>query len=180
MINFNCKFKVKHNFKNMNAITQKLPQTAKLITEDVLKNIRGYAIRLEKGHNENGILVEMIDVSTKEVKGRVYADPSKFMTENGQSYLWFEYFGTGQYAEQEHIGKTKHFIESGYTEWYIPVNKVGRSLSYPIVTINKQQFYVAVGSKANHFISDAEFESRNENSEIARKRLNEMLKECTK
>lgn len=180
MISFNCNFKVKHNFKNVNAITQKLPQTAKLITEDVLKNIRGYAIRLEKGHNENGILVEMIDMSTKEVKGRVYADPSKFMTENGQSYLWFEYFGTGQYAEQEHIGKTKHFIESGYTEWYIPVNKVGRSLSYPIVTINKQQFYVAVGSKANRFISDAEFESRNENSEIARKRLNEMLKECTK
>ena len=180
MISFNCNFKVKHNFKNINAITQKLPQTAKLITEDVLKNIRGYAIRLEKGHNENGILVEMIDTSTKKVKGRVYADPSKFMTENGQSYLWFEYFGTGQYAEQEHIGKTKHFIESGYTEWYIPVNKVGRSLSYPIVTINKQQFYVAVGSKANHFINDAEFESRNENSEIARKRLNEMLKECTK
>lgn len=47
----------------------------------------------------------MIDMSTKEVKGRVYADPSKFVTENGQSYLWFEYFGTGQYAEQEHIGK---------------------------------------------------------------------------
>jgi hypothetical protein len=42
----------------------------------------------------NGILVEMVDMSTKEVKGRVYADPSKFMTENGQSYLWFEYFGT--------------------------------------------------------------------------------------
>lgn len=180
MISFNCNFKVKHNFKNINAIKQKLPQTAKIITEDVLKNIRGYAIRLEKGHKEDGILVEMVDMSTKEVKGRVYADPSKFMTENGQSYLWFEYFGTGQFAEQEHIGKTKHFIESGYTEWYIPVNKVGRSLSYPIVTINKQQFYVAVGSKANHFIGDAEFESRNENTEIAKKRLDEMLKECCK
>lgn len=86
----------------------------------------------------------------------------------------------GQYAEQEHIGKTKHFVESGYTEWYIPVNKVGRSLSYPIVTINNQQFYVAVGSKANHFLGNAEFESRNENAEIARKGLDEMLKECTK
>lgn len=112
MINFNYNIKVKHNFKNINAITQKLPQIAKEITEDVLKNIRGYAIRLEKGNNEEGILVEMVDMSTKEVKGRVYADPSKFMTENGQSYLWFEYFGTGQFAEQEHIGKTKHFIES--------------------------------------------------------------------
>lgn len=52
MINFNCNIKVKHNFKNINAIVQKLPQTAKIITEDVLKNIRGYAIKLEKGHNE--------------------------------------------------------------------------------------------------------------------------------
>ena len=52
MINFNCNIKVKHNFKNINTIMQKLPQTAKVITEDVLKNIRGYAIRLEKGHNE--------------------------------------------------------------------------------------------------------------------------------
>lgn len=180
MISFNCNIKVKHNFKNVNAIIQKLPQTAKDMTEDVLRNIRGYAIRLEKGHKEDGILVEMVDMSTKEIKGRVYADPSKFMTENGQSYLWFEYFGTGQYAEQDHIGKTKHFIESGYTEWFIPVNKVGRTLNYPIVTIGNSQFYVAVGSRANHFISDAEFKSRNENTEIARKKLNKMLEECCK
>ncbi len=48
MISFNCNIKVKHNFKNIDTIIQKLPQTAKIITEDVLKNIRGYAIRLEK------------------------------------------------------------------------------------------------------------------------------------
>ena len=175
-----CDIKIKHNFKNINAIIQKLPQTAKIITEDILKNIQGYAVKLEKSHKEDGIIVEMIDMSTKEVKGRVYADPSKFMTENGQSYLWFEYFGTGQWAEQEHIGKTKHFIESGYTEWYIPVNKVGRSLSYPIVTINNKQFYVAVGAKANHFLGDAEFKSRNENAEIIKKKLDDILKEICK
>ena len=112
MIDFNCNIKIKHNFKNIDAATQKLPQTANIITEDILNSIRGYAIRLEKGRKEDGILVEMIDMFTKEAKGRVYADPAKFMTENGQSYLWFEYFGTGQWAEQEHIGKTKHFIES--------------------------------------------------------------------
>ena len=48
MINFNCNIKVKHNFKNIETIIKTLPQTAKIITEDVLKNIRGYAIRLEK------------------------------------------------------------------------------------------------------------------------------------
>ena len=48
MINFNCNIKVKHNFKNIDAIIKKLPQTAKMATEDVLKIIRGYAIKLEK------------------------------------------------------------------------------------------------------------------------------------
>lgn len=179
MINFNCNIKVKHNFKNIDAIIQKLPQTAKIITEDVLKNIRGYAIRLEKGHNEEGILVEMIDMSTKEVKGKVYADPSKFMS-NGVSYLFFEYFGTGTNAEMEHVGKSKHFLESGYTEWFIPVSKVEKALPYPVVNIQGMDFYIAHGMKANHFIADAGFKSRNKNAEIVKKKLDEMLKEVCK
>lgn len=179
MINFNCNIKVKHNFKNISAIAQKLPQIAKEITEDVLNNIRGYAIKLEKGHNENGILVEIIDMSTKEVKGRVYADPSKFMS-NGVSYLFFEYFGTGANAEMEHVGKTKHFIQSGYTEWFIPVSKVEKALSYPVVNIQGIDFYIAHGSKANHFMSDASFQSREENVEVAKKKIEEMLKEVCK
>lgn len=179
MISFNCKIKVKHNFKNINAIVQKLPQTAKAITEDVLKNIKGYAIRLEKGHNEDGILVEMIDMSTKEVKGKVYADPSKFMS-NGISYLFFEYFGTGANAEMEHIGKSKHFIESGYTEWFIPVSKVEKALPYPVVNIQGMDFYIAHGTKANHFMADASFKSRNENAEIVEKKINAMLMEVCK
>lgn len=47
-ISFNCKIKVKHNYKNLNNIIQKLPQIANELTKDVLKNIRGYAIKLEK------------------------------------------------------------------------------------------------------------------------------------
>lgn len=180
MIKFDCKVKVKHNFKNINNIIKRLPQTINESVEEILKNIQGYAIKLENGHKEEGIIVEMIDMSSKQVKGRVYADPSKFMTEKGQSYLWFEYFGTGEYAEQEHIGRTKHFLESGYTEWYIPVNKVGRTLNYPIVNISGKQFYLATGAKANHFLGDAEFESRNENTEIVKRKLEEMLKKCCK
>ena len=179
MINFNCNIKVKHNFKNIDAIIKKLPQTAKMATEDVLKNIRGYAIRLEKGNNEEGILVEMIDMSTKEVKGKVYADPSKFMS-NGVSYLFFEYFGTGANAEMEHVGKSKHFLESGYTEWFIPVSKVEKTLPYPVVNIQGMDFYIAHGSKANHFMADASFKSRNENTEIVKKKLDEILKEVCK
>lgn len=179
MINLGCKIKVKHNFKNINAIIQKLPQTTKMITEDVLKNIRGYAIKLEKGHNEEGILVEMVDMSTKEVKGKVYADPSKFMS-NGVSYLFFEYFGTGANAEMEHVGKSKHFIESGYTEWFIPVSKVEKALGYPVVNIQGVDFYIAHGMKANHFMGDASFQSREDNADIVKKKIEAMLKEVCK
>ena len=166
--------------KKLNDFCKRLPETIKESIEEISKNIQGYAIRLEKGKNSEGILCEMVNMSNKEVVSRVYADTSKFMSDNNQSYLWFEYFGTGQWAEQEHIGKTKHFIESGYTEWYIPVNKVEKGLNYPIVTINNQQFYVAIGSKGNHFLEDAEFKSRNENVEIIKKKLDEMLKEICK
>lgn len=47
-ISLNCKIKVKHNFKNLNNIIQELPQVANESTKDVLENIRGYAIKLEK------------------------------------------------------------------------------------------------------------------------------------
>jgi len=99
---------------------------------------------------------------------------------NGQSYLWFEYFGTGSNAEMPHVGNTKHFLESGYTEWFIPVAKVEKALGYPIVEIQGVQFYIAHGMKANHFMADAEFKSRNENVEIVKKKLDTMLKEVCK
>lgn len=143
----NCEIKVKNNFKNFEKLKNKLVETVQESVEEVLKNIRGYAIKLEKGNNEDGILVEMIETSTNTVKGRVYAEPEKFMAQDNQGketcYLFFEYFGTGAYAEKEHVGKTTHFKESGYTEWYIPVNNVKRKLSYPIIKINGIQFYVA-------------------------------------
>lgn len=174
-IKLKCKIKVKHNFKKFNKIGKKLPQTIKAGIEEVLKNLQTEAIRLEKGQNKEGIIIDRVDLSTGEIKGRIYADPTKFMS-NGQSYLWFEYFGTGKYAEQDHVGTTKHFIESGYTEWFIPVNKVEKALSYPIVTLGDMKFYIAHGSKANHFLSDAEFKTRDSNIEIVEKQIYEMLK----
>lgn len=176
MVKINCKVKAKYNYKRIIELERRLPKIINKSIEEIIKNIQGCAIKLEKGHNQEGILIEMIEGSTGKVKSRVYADPNKFMS-NGQSYLWFEYFGTGQYAEQDHVGTTKHFLESGYTEWYIPVNKVERSLNYPIITINNSQFYVAHGSKANHFLGDAEFETRNDNIEIVTKQIKDMIKE---
>lgn len=174
-IKLKCKVKVKHNFKRFNQIEKKLPQVIQQGIEEVLDNLQTEAIRIENGHNQEGIIIERVDLSTKEIKGRIYADPTKFMS-NGQSYLWFEYFGTGKYAEQEHVGTTKHFIESGYTEWFIPRNKVDRSLGFPIIEIQGMQFYIAHGQAPNHFLQDAEFKTRDSNIETVEKQIYEMLK----
>lgn len=134
---------------------------------------------MKSGHKEDGILVELVETSTMQIRGRVYAEPNKFMADNNQSYLWFEYFGTGQYAEMGHIGNTTHFKESGYTEWLIPV-KPSLKLNYRIVVIEGVQFYLAHGVKSNHFLEDAEFKTRQENKEIVAKKISEMLKEVAK
>ena len=59
MINFNCNIKVKHNFKNIDAIIQKLPRFSKESVEEVLKYVRGYAIKLERGHNEERYIMRI-------------------------------------------------------------------------------------------------------------------------
>lgn len=174
-----CKVKVKHGFKKIDKLVKELPKAVKTGIEEVLKNIQCEAIRIERGHNQEGIIVDRVELSTGEIKDRVYADPTKFMS-NGKSYLWFEYFGTGEFAEKEHIGKTPYFKESGYTEWLIPVNKVVRNLNYPIVTYGEDQFYLAHGAKPNHFLQKAEFNKRQENIEVFNKNIEEMLKEVCK
>ena len=174
-IKLRCKVKVKHNFKKFNQIEKKLPQVIANGIEEVLKTLQTEAIRLEKGHNKEGIIIDRVDLSTGEIKGRVYADPTKF-TSNGQSYLWFEYYGTGDYREMEAIGKTEHFVNTGGTEWFIPVSKVEKPLNYPIITLGDMKFYVAHGVKSNHFLSDAEYKTRDTNIETVEKQIYEMLK----
>lgn len=94
-IKIKCEIKGLDNLeKKVNKIITELPKKVEESIEDILKNIQGYAIKLEKGHNEEGILVEMVETSTMKTRGRIYAEPSKFMADNNTSYLWFEYFGT--------------------------------------------------------------------------------------
>lgn len=167
--------KAKYGFKRIDKLIASLQTDIGI--EDVLKNMRLTAIRLEKGHNEEGIIVQMYEDG--KAKGRLYASPEAFKS-NDISYLFFEYFGTGQYAELEHVGKTKHFIESGYTEWFIPVDRVPKRLNYLIININGVDFYLAHGVKPNHFLQDAEFETREQNKEIVAKKLEEMCKKICK
>ncbi|MGN1012285.1 MAG: hypothetical protein ACI4ON_00420 [Clostridia bacterium] len=179
-----AKFKVKHKFKKIDNFINKLPRVVEESIEDILKNIQVNAIRLERGHNQDGILIEIVNVSTKEIKGRIYADPDRFIAKDADGkeaeYLFYEYFGTGAYAEMEHVGNTTHFKETGYTEWYIPKNKVLRPLSYPIKVINGHEFYVATGAQSNHFLENAEFKTRNQNIQVFNSKIKEFIEEVCK
>lgn len=107
MVKLRCTIRGLDKFnKNINTIIKKMPQTIENSVEEILKQTRATAIKLERGQHGEGILCELVDVANNKVKGKVYADVNAF------PFFMFEHFGTGQWAEMEHIGKTKHFIES--------------------------------------------------------------------
>ena len=47
-IKLGCKVRVKNNFKNFHKIEKSLPKITANSIEEILENIRGYAIKLEK------------------------------------------------------------------------------------------------------------------------------------
>lgn len=173
-MSFSCNIKSKNKLKSISKLEKKIPKILKDITLLVSNNIRNKAIRLERGNNSNGILVELVNVEDNQVISRVYTS-----TEN-MPWAMFEHFGTGDFREMEAIGRTKHFLETGGSEWFIPVKKVEKVLNYPIITINGIDFYVAHGAKANHFMTDAEFLTREENKNIVRNKINQLIKEVSK
>ena len=123
-INLKCEIKGLDRLeRKINKIVTELPKNVEESIEEVLKNIQGYAIKLEKGHNEQGILVEMIETSTMEVKGKVYT------SKENMPYAIFEHWGTGDYRELPAVGKTKRFLETGGSQWFIPVSKVEKTQS---------------------------------------------------
>jgi len=57
---------------------------------------------------------------------------------------------------------------------------VEKALHYPIIEIQGSQFYIAHGVQANHFMTDAEFNTRNENKEIVKKKIKQFFEEVCK
>lgn len=159
--------------RKLNTISKNLPVAVSNGVKEAIEKTCKYALHLKRGRDE-GILFEMVDTDSKSIKGRVYTDVNKF------PWAWFEHYGTGQYAQLPHIGTSKHFIESGYEEWFIPVGKVKESLNYPIIMIKGIQFYVAHGVRPNPFLQKAEFERRNDNLDVIQDKIYEMLKEVCK
>lgn len=160
--------------KKIGSIAKQLPETVNKSIEEIVRDTCQYAIRLRRGNKSDGILFEMVNTDTKQIKWRIYTDQENF------PFSWYEHYGTGEYAELPHVGISKHFIESGYEEWFIPVDKVNRNLPYKIVVIQGKQFYLAHGVKANPFMQKAEFEMRDNNIDTVQENILKMLQEVCK
>lgn len=174
MVKIKCKIKGLDSLnKKLNTMIRKLPQTTAIGIENAIKGTCEYALHLKRGKNE-GILFEMLNIGTKEIKGRVYTDTNTF------PHSWFLEYGTGIWAEQPHIGTSKTFIESGFEYWFIPVNKVERTLHYPIINIKGSEFYLAHGMQSQPFMRPAGFERIDSNTEEVEKQIYKMLEEVCK
>ena len=86
-IKLQAKIKVKHNYKNIRKISDMLPEAVKTGVEKAVKETCKYALHL-LGTDNGGITFEIVNVNTKEVKGRVYTDQNKM------PWSWFREFGT--------------------------------------------------------------------------------------
>lgn len=83
--------------------------------------------------------------------------------------------GTGIYALEEHIGKTKTFIESGYRYWYLPVEKAKKALGKSI-TLYGKEYYVMYAQPAKPHFTPA----YNSNVRLRRENISKAIKENMK
>lgn len=129
------------------------------------------ALNKIRGRNDVSMIPFTIEVDGTTIKGRLYTDRNTF------SYASFLEYGTGTFAEREHIGTTKTFIESNYTFWYLPVEKADRDFgSDRIVTFGNQQYYVMYPQQPKPFMRPTAFEDRDINLEKIQEPIFNMLK----
>lgn len=83
--------------------------------------------------------------------------------------------GTGIYALEEHIGKTKTFIESGYTYWYLPAEKAKKALGKPITLYGKEYYVMHAQPAKPHFTP-----AYNSNVRLRRENISKAIKESMK
>lgn len=107
--------------KGLDEVINKLDKMEKVIKSQGLKNyIAEEAIKVI-----NKIAEERLSQSGNYIKNNKYEITNEGIliyndskTDEGQNYSLIIEYGSGTYAEMEHIGQTPEFIESGYEWWY--------------------------------------------------------------
>lgn len=157
----------KFNHKLKENLVQAQKDTAKKIRDDAKK----YSPK-PNGEYAESIKAGETVVENDTIKTSVYTN---MRTEDGYFIGRMIENGTGIYALEPHIGKTKTFFESGYQYWYVPTDKVKRPLGQTIV-INNNTYYVARAQKPKPHFKPA----LNDNIETYRNNILEAIRRVSK
>lgn len=157
-------------YSKIDKICSNLQKHAKTGIEKATKETQQTALSKKVGNkDESMILTEIND--ERIIEGRVYTN---------FHYAPFLEYGTGIEAELPHIGTTKTFIKSGFTYWFLPVEKCDRDLPNQIITIGDKEFYLMFSQQPKPFMRPTAFERRNPNIETIKESIIKGIEEDIK
>lgn len=135
------------NFSNK--LLSKLIKAQKNVSKKIYKDVKAGA-PVSTGEYLSSIQISNTVLEKNIIKTDIYTDLTSSDNEKILIGRMIEN-GTGIYALEPHIGKTKTFINSGYRYWYVPTTSVKRSIG-TIVVIDGKEFYIAHAQPAKpHF-----------------------------
>lgn len=143
-------------YKKMGNLIKNLATHTENGIENASEETRKYALSQKRGNKSDDLIVKEVSKNSKEINARVYTN---FL------HAPFLEYGTGIKAEMPHIGKTKTFLESGYTYWYLPLEKVKTPLNNPTININGTLFYIMFSTQPYPFMRPTAFYMKPKNIE---------------
>lgn len=176
--------KLKSFYSKMDKLADNIKSKAKEGVNKSLEESQKYAKSKLRFNTDGKILTEISE--SKEIVGRIYTDSLSF------SYAPFVEYGTGQYAELDHIGHSKLFRFSNMTCWYAPADKVKKQYrDDQVVEINGEMFpmnayidnqkYVMVFSqRPQPFMRPTAFNRREPNKKLIKEEIKKGIKEAIK
>lgn len=127
MISVSVKRKSNYN-KVLNNIESSMPYAI----EEVMKYAQNLALKNKGGRQNKTMIPYTVETQNKVVIGRLYTD---------FNWALFYEYGTGQYAEMPHIGKTAMFKYSNFYCWYAPADAVKKQYrDDEFIDINGEMF----------------------------------------
>ena len=164
--------------KDLDEVWDKLVKNLMDAQEESAKKMWDEAVILAPMSKTNGgDYISSIQVSNTKyendvISTSVYTD---MKTEDGYFVGRMIENGTGIYALEDHIGKTKTFEESGYRYWYIPADKVNKPVG-KLITIKGKEYYVGHAQPPKPHFKPALTKVRPEYKEAIRKAVKEAFK----
>lgn len=166
------------NETKLDSFCQKMENIINNLSDGALSGIKKasestqeLAIKKVRGKSDKTMII--IEIDNDKLESKIHTDKEKF------SHASFMEYGTGIYAEREHIGKTKVFINSGYRYWYVPMTLVNLHLQEDRLLILKDGTVLqrTYAQQPKPFMRPAAFENRKNNVEIVKEEVKKSIDE---